>query len=143
MRELWVRIVAGITGALVLLLALAFAWLQNPRAPVAAPAVPAAAPPPALVEQGRRVYTEQGCALCHAIAGKGNPRSPLDGVGARHDAQALRDWILARGAAETALPARAVRGKHDYRALAGSELDALVAYLQSLGGASPPAKEKK
>lgn len=142
MRELWVRIVAGITGALVLLLALAFAWLQSPPTPVAAPAMPAAASPPALVEAGHAVYEAQGCAMCHAIAGEGNPRYPLDGVGGRRDAAELRDWILATGAAEEALPARAARMKQDYRALAGSELDALVAYLQSLTDRIPPGEGK-
>lgn len=135
MRELWVRIVAGITGALVLLLAAAFAWLQSPSVPVVAPAVPAAAPPAALVEAGRAVYEAQGCAMCHAIAGEGNPRFPLDGVGGRRDARELRDWVLATGAAEAQLSARAARMKQAYRALPEYDIEALVAYMQSLVGA--------
>jgi mono/diheme cytochrome c family protein len=141
MRELWVRIVAVITGALVLLLALAFASLQSPPTPVAAPAMLAAAPPPALVEIGHSVYEAQGCSMCHAIAGEGNPRYPLDGVGGRHDMAELRDWILATGMAEETLPARAARMKQDYRALGDVELNALVAYLQSL--TDPPPGEGK
>lgn len=132
MRELWVRIMAAITGTLVTLLALAFAWLQGPRGPAVPPTVVVATLPPALVEAGRAVYEAQGCALCHAIAGKGNPRYPLDGVGGRRDSAALRDWIIATGAAEEALPARAARMKRSYRNLADEELDALVAYMQSL-----------
>ena len=137
MREWWVRILAGLTGALVLLLALAFAWRHGPREPAAAVAAAAAMPPPpqALVEAGRAVYDAQGCAMCHAIAGEGNPRLPLDGVGGRRSDQALRDWILATGTAEAQLAARAVRMKSAYRDLGDAELDALVAYMRSLGSA--------
>ncbi|MCL4800308.1 MAG: c-type cytochrome [Burkholderiales bacterium] len=133
MREFWVRIVAAIAGTGVVLLALAFAWLQNPHPPAAAPAAaPPAAPAAALVEAGRAFYAAEGCAMCHAIAGEGNPRFPLDGVGARRDAAELRDWILATGTAAEALSARAVRMKQGYRALGEAELEALVAYMQSL-----------
>ena len=37
---------------------------------------------------------QQACARCHSIAGKGNPRRPLDGVGARRNAAELRDWNI-------------------------------------------------
>jgi len=143
MRELWVRIVAATAGTGVVLLALAFAWLQNPHPPAAAPAAaPPAAPTaaPAPVEAGRAIYAAEGCAMCHEIAGEGNPRFPLDGVGARRDAAELRDWILATGAAAEALSARAVRMKQGYRALGEAELEALVAYMQSL--TTPPAREE-
>lgn len=137
MREIWVRTVAALTGVLVTLLALGFALMQNPRAPAGIPAAAPAgpAPPPALVETGRRVYQEQNCSMCHAIAGEGNPRFPLDGVGARRDAAELRNWILATGPAGEALSSRAVRAKSAYRDLDDAALDALVAYMQSLGSA--------
>ncbi|HSH16895.1 MAG TPA: c-type cytochrome, partial [Verrucomicrobiae bacterium] len=35
------------------------------------------------LERGRTIYGQQGCATCHAIAGSGNPRHPLDGTGDR------------------------------------------------------------
>lgn len=132
MREFWVRIVAALTGVLVTLLALTFAWVQTPRAPTEAPAVDAAALPAALVEAGRAVYEAEGCAGCHAIAGEGNPRLPLDGVGSRRDAAALRDWILATGTAEADLPTRTARVKQKYSALSKDEQDALITYMQSL-----------
>lgn len=134
MRKIWVRIVAATSGALVVLLAALFAWLQNPSATTA----PVAAPPdPEVAAAGRAVYAEQNCALCHAIAGEGNPRFPLDGVGSRHDAQALRDWILAQGEIEDNLSARAAAMKRAYRELPESDLEALVGYLQTLRQASP------
>jgi len=132
MREFWVRIVAALTGVLVTLLALTFAWVQTPRSPTEAAAVEAAALPAALVEAGRAVYEAEGCAGCHAIAGEGNPRLPLDGIGSRRDAAALRDWILATGAVEADLGTRAARVKQGYRALSNDELEALVVYMQSL-----------
>lgn len=139
MRETWVRIIVTASGLLVILLALVFAWSQNPAAttsPVAARAEPSL---PA--ESGRAVYQAQGCASCHAIAGAGNPRYPLDGVGDRLDAVALRDWTLATGTAATLLPRRAAVMKEDYRDLGADEIDALVAYLSSLrapgAGATP------
>jgi cbb3-type cytochrome oxidase cytochrome c subunit len=136
MRETWVRIVAATSGVLAILLALAFAWLQNPQ-PAPSPATVAAVAQvvtddPSLVEAGRAVYLAQGCALCHAIAGTGNPRYPLDGVGDRLSPQDLRNWTLGLGDAQGALPARAVRIKEDYRVLPADELDALVGYLASL-----------
>lgn len=139
MRETWVRIVAATSGVLAILLALAFAWLQNPQ-PAPSPATVAAVAAvaqvatdgPSQVEAGRAVYLAQGCALCHAIAGTGNPRYPLDGVGDRLSPQDLRNWTLGLGDAQGALPARAVRIKEDYRLLPADELDALVGYLASL-----------
>lgn len=131
MREIWVRIVAATSGLAAVLLALAFAWSQNPGPPARPPAAPATAPS-GVAEAGRAVFEAQGCAMCHAVAGKGNPRSPLDGVGARHDAAVLRDWTLATGSAEAALSTRAKVVKEDYRELPLAELDALIAYLQSL-----------
>lgn len=149
MRERWVRIVAGLTGMSVVLLAFAFAWLQNvaadsrsipPSAPMTeggggsadsgGPRPPA--PPAAQVEAGRALYADQGCALCHSIAGAGNRSHPLDGVGRRRDARALRDWMVAAPAVRKALPGRVVSMKQAYGQLSDAELDALVAYLQSL-----------
>ena len=33
------------------------------------------------VKRGEAVYAEQKCSLCHSIAGKGNAKGSLDGVG--------------------------------------------------------------
>ncbi|MDI6748229.1 MAG: c-type cytochrome [Rhodocyclaceae bacterium] len=140
MRETWVRIIVAASGVLAVLLALAFAWLQNPGAAgqrVGAAAVEMSA----LALTGRKIYQAEGCPLCHAIAGEGNPRYPLDGVGDRLEALELRDWILATGAVATLLPRRAAIMKEDYRDLGADEIDALVAYLSGLrasdGGATP------
>lgn len=139
MRETWVRIIVAASGALAILLALVFASLQNPET-ASAPVATRTEPSP-LAASGRAVYQEQGCASCHAIAGEGNPRFPLDGIGDRLDAAAVRDWILATGAAATQLPRRTAIMKEGYRELGADEIDALVVYLSGLrasdGGTKP------
>jgi cytochrome c5 len=137
MRERLSRWIAFLTAAVTVLLALAFAWIQNPppAAVEAPPAVPAAALPserPAIVEAGRAAYEEQGCGMCHSVAGVGNPRYPLDGVGARMKPEEIRKWIAGARELESRLPAGAFRVKQGYQALPREELAALVAYMQSL-----------
>lgn len=132
MRETWVRIVAAVSGMLVILLALVFARLQNPPGAVSAQESAAAF--------GHEVFLARGCARCHAVAGEGNLRSPLDGVGERRDPAALRDWILATGPAGEALPARARHAKADYRTLPDDELAALIVFLQSRHTGSVPPR---
>ena len=155
MREKWARRIAVLTGLLVLALAIVFAISQNPtgqppqtRTISAEPAVRTPAPPArgeiaaadqALIESGKRVYAEQGCARCHSIAGRGSDRSPLDGVGARLSAEELKSWIVTpkEQAPQTA---GSFRARHANRNLARPELDALVTYLRSLRDESPARK---
>ena len=148
MREKWARYIVLLTGALVILLAAMFARIQNPPAPSIAvekadrPALPTARPDydaetQTLLATGRRVFEAQGCMACHAVAGKGNPRSPLDGIGERRTAEAIRQWIIAPADLKDQLPAWAFQAKQAYRNLPAEDLTALVAYLQNL---PPPAR---
>jgi cytochrome c2 len=75
---------------------------------------------------GKSVYTAQKCQLCHSIAGQGNKKSPLDGVGKKLGADQIRKWIVnPKGMkADTKMKA--------YPSPSAKELDALVAYLSSL-----------
>lgn len=148
MRERWARLLALLTGVVVLLLAAAFALLQNPTrsspatadppSPLAAAVeVPSAYEVPAANEApvaltGRSVFDEQRCARCHSIAGKGNPRSPLDGVGGRLSREEIRQWIVADDAIRDDLSPRALSAKQGYAALPAAQLDALVDYLHLL-----------
>jgi len=141
MRETWARRIALLTGLLVLLLAAAFAILQNPTATSDTTAnmeSPEQAPPepplldPESIAAGRLVYELQTCARCHSVAGRGNRRNPLDGVGARRRAEDLRDWITGAEALRAALPARAFKMKQAYAELPGDDLEALVVYMRSL-----------
>jgi mono/diheme cytochrome c family protein len=87
----------------------------------------------AQVKKGQEVYTAQKCSVCHVIAGKGNKANPLDGVGAKLSAADLRAWIVtpieaaakAKSTKKPPMPAK-------YGKLAAADLDALVAYMQSL-----------
>ena len=87
----------------------------------------------ALVKKGQEVYTAQKCSVCHAIAGKGGKASPLDGVGAKLSADDIRQWIVdpvamtkkSNSTKKPPMPAK-------YGKLPAAELDALVAYMQSL-----------
>jgi mono/diheme cytochrome c family protein len=138
MREQLARWLAVLNAAVMVLMALTFAWMQAVPPPDVEVLAPRPEAPPlepqrvALVERGRTVYAEQGCAMCHSIAGAGNPRTPLDGVGVRRGAEELHDWIIGAEHLEEALPDRPFRLKQRYRALPSEDLEALVAYMQSL-----------
>jgi len=81
--------------------------------------------------RGEAVYAEQKCSVCHSIADKGNKKGPLDGIGTRLSESDIRAWITdAKGMTAKTKAAR----KPEMRAysLAKDDVDALVAYLQTL-----------
>lgn len=119
MRRKLAMLLAGITGLLIVLAAVLVALVQEPGAP--APSDDA--DPHAL---GRRVYDDRGCRFCHAIAGAGNTRHPLDGVGSRLTAEEIRKWIVTPAAMNPKVR------KPAFTDIPPPELDALVAYLRSL-----------
>jgi len=85
------------------------------------------------VKKGMEVYAAQKCSVCHAIAGKGKAANPLDGVGAKLSADDIRQWIVdpvaaAKKANSTKKPIMAAK----YAKLPAADIDALVAYMQSL-----------
>jgi mono/diheme cytochrome c family protein len=84
------------------------------------------------VERGKAVYTEQKCSVCHAIEGKGNKQNPLDGVGDKLSAADIRKWITSPKDMEAALPTKPKISMKASPNLKPADLDALVAYLQSL-----------
>lgn len=138
MRERWARRLAWITCSLVLAFTAAFAATYNADTAmaVAEPVVPAPAGAPAdeagAIAEGRDVYASLDCASCHAIAGEGSPRSPLDGVGSHLSPPEIRAWVLGEDSVAEDLSPRALRAKQGYRELEADKLDALVAYLASL-----------
>ena len=94
--------------------------------------VMAAAQDKAAIERGMKVYVDQKCSVCHAIAGKGNAKGALDGVGSKLSADQIREWIVhpaemtKKTKAERKPPMRA------YPNLPKEDVDALVAYMLSL-----------
>jgi mono/diheme cytochrome c family protein len=85
------------------------------------------------IEAGRRLYVTQKCSACHLVAGQGNKRFPLDGVGQRLTAVDLRRWFTHTVEMEARLPKQpAIKMSSRKYKLSDADLDALVAYLQSL-----------
>ena len=84
-------------------------------------------------KKGEQVYNAQKCQVCHLVAGKGNKANPLDGVGKKLSADDIRAWIVepvamaakTKSTGKPPMPAR-------YAKLPAADLDALVAYMQSL-----------
>lgn len=126
MREQRAMALAAAVAVAILVFAIIFALIQNPDGP--APAVSDQSPP----ASGRALFESQGCVHCHAIGDRGNPRNPLDGVGAHRKPEELRDWITAGGEARGILSPAVVQAKRHYAELPPEQLDALVAYLAGL-----------
>lgn len=86
----------------------------------------------AVIERGQQVYADQKCMICHSIAGQGNKNGSLDGVGSKLSADEIRSWLV--NATEMTAKTNATRKPvmKSYTSLPKDELDALVAYMQSL-----------
>ena len=89
-----------------------------------------------IVESGRKAYEARKCGTCHMVAGKGNIRFPLDGVGGRLSLADLRRWLTDTAEMEGALPrlpaVRMSEWMATNRRINARDSDALVAYLASL-----------
>ena len=80
---------------------------------------------------GAKVFADQKCSVCHAIAGKGNAKGALDEVGSKLSAAEIRSWIEdAPGmTAKTKAERKPVMKSYS---LPKGDVDALVAYLSTL-----------
>ena len=81
--------------------------------------------------QGEKVFADQKCSLCHAIAGKGNVKGPLDEVASKLSPDDIRAWITdARGMTAKTKATR----KPEMKAytLPKEDVDALVVYLSAM-----------
>lgn len=97
---------------------------------IAAPAVASAQGDAA---KGQALYTAQKCQVCHSIAGVGNKANPLDGVGAKLSAADIRQWIVSPKEMSTKTKSTAKPPmSSNYAKLPAADIDALVAYMQSL-----------
>jgi mono/diheme cytochrome c family protein len=85
------------------------------------------------IASGEKVYAAQKCSLCHSVAGKGNKKNPLDGVGTKLSADDIRKWITHPDemSAQTKSTKKPPMPKK-FDKLPAADLDALVAYLHSL-----------
>jgi mono/diheme cytochrome c family protein len=88
---------------------------------------------PAQEKKGQEVYTAQKCQMCHSIAGKGAKANPLDGVGTKLSADDIKHWIVnPTDAATKAKSTKKPPMPNKYSKLPAADIDALVAYMQSL-----------
>lgn len=81
---------------------------------------------------GEKVFAAQKCSLCHSVAGKGNAKGALDGVGSKLKAEEIRQWLTSPQ--EMAAKHNATRKPpmKSFASLPAADLDALVAYVSSL-----------
>jgi mono/diheme cytochrome c family protein len=93
---------------------------------------PAWAQDKAAVERGKSVVAEQKCTLCHSIGGKGNTKGPLDDVGAKLTADEIRQWLVSPKEMGEKTKATRKPPMKSFATLPKADLDALVAYLQTL-----------
>jgi len=86
----------------------------------------------AQVDEGQEVFTAQKCSICHSVAGKGNAKGVLDGVGSKLSADEIRQWITDAPAMAAKVKAERKPPMKAFTSLPKDQLDALVAYVQSL-----------
>jgi mono/diheme cytochrome c family protein len=86
-------------------------------------------------EKGMQVFVAQKCTTCHAIAGQGNKKGPLDDVGSKLTAEQIKQWITDPvGTAAKTTPAPKRKPAMKKKDLSPSEVDSLVALLSGLKG---------
>jgi mono/diheme cytochrome c family protein len=93
---------------------------------------PAVAKDTTNVERGQAVFGEQKCALCHSVGGKGNPKGSLDDVGSKLTADDMRQWLVSPKEMGEKSKATRKPPMKSFAALPKADIDALVAYLQTL-----------
>ena len=97
---------------------------------VAAPA--AFAQNKAQTDRGAKVYADSNCSVCHSIGDQGNKKGALDDVGSKLKADEIRQWIVTPKEMTEKTKAERKPVMKAYPNLQGQDLDALVAYLQTL-----------
>lgn len=99
---------------------------------VVALAAPAFAQDPAAVGRGEKVFVAQKCSICHAVAEKGNKKGPLDAVGSRLSPDDIRQWVTNAPVMAAKINAQRKPAMKAFTNIASTDLDDLVAYLQTL-----------
>lgn len=84
------------------------------------------------VAKGAQVFAAQKCGICHSIAGKGNAKGALDKVGGKLSEADIRAWIVDPKTMTAKTNAPRKPEMRAYPSLPKDDLDALVAYMQSL-----------
>jgi mono/diheme cytochrome c family protein len=85
-----------------------------------------------VIQRGEKVYAAQKCQMCHSIAGKGNQKGALDGVGTKLKPEELRLWIVDAPAMTAKAKATRKPLMKAYPNLPKEDVDALVTFLATL-----------
>ena len=86
----------------------------------------------AVAERGMKVYADSKCSICHSVGGKGNAKGLLDEIGTKLSADEIRLWVTDPQAMRDKTHAERKPIMKSYATLSKGDLDALVAYLQTL-----------
>jgi cytochrome c2 len=86
----------------------------------------------AQVEHGMKVFTDSKCSLCHSVVGKGNAKGVLDDVGSKLSAAEMREWLTNPEGQRQKTGADRKPVMKSFEKMPKDDLDALVAYLQTL-----------
>ena len=86
----------------------------------------------AAVDRGAKLFAESKCSMCHSVAGKGNAKGVLDDVGTKLSADEIRQWLVDPEAMRVKAHAERKPLMKSYASMPKGDLDALVAYLQTL-----------
>ena len=84
------------------------------------------------VDRGTKVFAESKCSMCHSVAGKGNAKGVLDDVGTKLSADEIRQWLVDPEVMRVKAHAERKPLMKSYASLPKADIDALVAYLQTL-----------
>ena len=85
----------------------------------------------AKVDKGKELFTSQKCTLCHSIAGKGNAKGKLDGVGVKLTPAEIQQWITDPVAMAKKTKAER-KPPMPRKPMSPDDVEALVAYLSTL-----------
>jgi mono/diheme cytochrome c family protein len=85
----------------------------------------------AKAQQGAALFSAQKCTMCHSVAGKGNPKGPLDNVAGKSKAEHIRQWLTDPEGMRTKANATRTPAMKPMK-LSADQIDALVAYLTSV-----------
>jgi ubiquinol-cytochrome c reductase cytochrome c subunit len=128
-RRVLLGTLAALFGAAAVVVAFAADGSAQNKPSVGAP--PSEPYPAELVEQGRVLYVE-GCSTCHGLAAEGTDVAPsLQGVGAQ-----AADFYVRTGRMPLDKPGDQPLRSHPE--FTDAEIDAIVAYIGSLGGPAVP-----
>lgn len=84
-------------------------------------------------KKGQEVFTAQKCSMCHSVAGQGNKKYPLDGIGAKLSADDIKEWITNPDAQQAKKGGeKPLMKMKSFKTLPAADIDALVAYVSSL-----------